>query len=97
MNTPEQSLEPSPGNTEKDAPEGFLDVSSQNILDTLPNEQRNLINKHRELFERLNQAKNAEKRSEIFEEQRKVHGFSPQESEQRKVYDLVVKLKDEYR
>jgi hypothetical protein len=97
MNFSEQSFKSNQESNEKDAPEGFVDVSSQNILNTLPDGQRDLIKKHRELFKMLNQAKNKERRSKLFDEQREIHGFSPNDSEQGKVYDLVVDLKDKYR
>lgn len=95
-NDSSEDVEASSQEDEHDAHESFVDVSSPGILQTLSDAERELVREHRELFDRLNEAKNSSERSNIFDEQRELQGFPPQGSEQRKVYDLVVRLKEEY-
>lgn len=81
---------------EQGVPRSFVDVSSEEILQTLSVQERDLIRAHRDLFDRLNEANTSSERTAIFKQQMKAEGFSPQGSEQRAVYDIVVDLKEKY-
>jgi hypothetical protein len=92
----ETELSTDEGNEAVGLEESFIDISSENIISSLPKKQARLIRRYSDLFTELNQAKTPEERSDIFNRYQKAQGFSKHDSEQRRLYDLVVKLKEQY-